>query len=127
MAITAFSGPTTGLWPLGRFTIAAVGTVINLNSIVGAQTEHDSTPSHNVRGLLIDVPSGSAGNVVLMRRVQGQVVSAAGTPNFIIGTAYPGTITPLLIHGVGALINIDDYCLDADAAGAICNVTAIYG
>lgn len=126
MAITAFTNPVNGLWPIGQFTIVAVGTPVNLNLYIGPQTEAIATPvspSQFVRGLLLFAGVNNTGPVFLMRKVKGQTVTAAGTPNFVVGIVYPGASLDLSGFATAA-INPDDYCLDTTTAGNTVTVTA---
>lgn len=128
MAITAFTSPTAPLWPLGKIIVAAAGTVVQLNNNVGAQTQRPSSaPTNEGRMLKIMAGSSNTGAIYLLRNVSGQVISAAGTPNFVVDVIYPGQSTPIHPIGFSYSINPDQYCIDADTSGNFCYATLYIG
>ena len=127
MAITAFTSPVTGLWPLGKFTIVTPGTTVDLNSIVGPQTQTNAGRLTGEGRVLKLIPgSSNTGAIYLLRKVKGQTVSAAGTPNFIVDIVYPGqqSLSPF---NIAPSINPDDYTFDADTAGNTVNAVLYFG
>lgn len=130
MAITAFTGTVNGLWPLGKITVAAAGTAVNLNVNVGAQTETlTSAPTRAVRQLIFMCPTtGNTGLIYILRKVVGQTVSKTDT-GFVVGIIGPGQ--SLSLPGgslaMSAALNPDDYSVDADTSANVVFATAVTG
>lgn len=130
MAITAFTGSVSGLWPLGKITVAAAGTAVPLNTNIGAQTETQvSAPTRTVRQLVFMCPTtGNTGLVYILRNVAGQVVSKS-TTNFVVGIIGPGQALslPNACLALSSVINPDDYSVDADTSANAVYVTGVTG
>lgn len=84
MAITAFTKPLNGLWPLGQVTVATPGTPISMNVNVGAETQGTpgNRPNIDVQQLILTTPANT-GLVYIIRKVVGGSPSKA-TPNFVV-------------------------------------------
>jgi hypothetical protein len=129
MAITAFTSPVSGLWPLGKISVGTPGTAVALNTNVGAQTNGTPTtrPSGNVNQLILMAPATNTALVYLIRKVNGLTVSKANT-NFIVAILGPGqTVSLPATQMVGTAINLDDYVVDADTAANFVIPTAVVG
>lgn len=130
MALTAFTAPVSGIWPLGLITVATAGTPVALNVNVGAQTRGTPTtrPSGNVRQLILTAPAANTLLVYLLRKCAGVSVTKS-TTGFIAAIINPGQTVVLPVGGPGlsADINIDDYLVDADTNSNLLVPTAIYG
>jgi len=126
MAITAFSNPVPGIWPLGKITVTTAGTAVPLNINVGAQTESGAVPTKGVRQLNLACPTtGNTGLVYLIRKIAGTTTSKTNT-GVIVTVIEPGQVIPLpdgLL--VNSTINVDDYVLDADTSGNVIYACAI--
>lgn len=127
MAITAFTGPISGLWPWGLITVATAGTTVPLNINIGAQTATPAThPTGMVRQVEVAAGNTNTGYMYILRKVQGVTVTAAGTPNFIVAVIPPGMARPVPFSPINATINADDYVVDSDTGGGSIYVIAYY-
>lgn len=130
MAITAFTNPVSGVWPLGAIVVAAAGTTVALNINVGPHTQNPNNgePSGNLRQLMLFAPAANTLLMYVIRKVSGQVVSKA-TPNFVVAIVNPGQMVTLPggALGMGPNLNIDDYVIDADTSGGILYASGVTG
>lgn len=131
----SFGNPNGPIYPLGKFTVAVVGTVIPLNTNV-AITDNSGTPSGGIspqsskgspaplkaNELKIMTPTSNTGNIFLVFK-SGTAAGASGTA--VILVVQPGQERSIQSQLANAPFVLDQMALDTDAAGSVAWVTAI--
>lgn len=124
--------PSGGLWPLGRITVVTPGSPVPVNSNVGPQTEQGLLATRRIRAFIFSnaLTSTVGKNLYLVKHGFNKsntdsifAVLPAGTGSQI-GPAPIGIPPQSFLEN--SRINIDNFDIDADEAGASIQVTGIY-
>lgn len=126
-------------YPLGKFTVAVVGTTIPLNTNVPI-TDQSGTPTGGiapqsskgtpsplkVTEIKIMTPTTNAGNVFLIFKGPAGADTAAGNSGAgVLLVIQPGQERTLQCSQTANGFTLDQFVLDADAANQVCWITCV--
>lgn len=125
------------IYPLGKFTVAVVGTTIPLNTNVPI-TDTSGTPATGVPGtsrvgspaplkvseIKIMCPASNTGNIFLIFKGPGGLDTAAGNSGAgVIQVIQPGQERSVVCPQTANGFVLDQMLLDADVAAQVCWIT----
>lgn len=131
----SFGNSNGPIYPLGKLTVAVVGTVVPLNTNV-AITDQSGTPSGGIppqsskgspaplkcNEIKVQTPVANTGNIFLVFK-SGTAAGANGTA--VVLLVQPGQERSIQSQLANAPYEVDQFALDTDVAGSIAYVTLI--